>query len=173
METIKAFVDANLIYCLVPMILILIGIEFLCPKRFQTKKALNLIRWIIIAYTVVTLIHFLVRMIVHPDEFAIIKKRAIGAYKISYWIMLLSALILPFTLCIKRLASKFWYVLLIAFLMKIGVYFEHFIIMATSSVDADAILIRINGLSMIVLKAFVLVILVLWLLSKRNSPKTT
>lgn len=46
--------------------------------------------------------------------------------------MLLFHLVLPFTLLIKKLASKFWYVLLVAFGIKIGMYVERFVIIITS-----------------------------------------
>ena len=46
--------------------------------------------------------------------------------------MFLCALIFPFTLFYKKLASKFWYVLLVAFGMKIGFYFERYVIFVTS-----------------------------------------
>ena len=58
-------------------------------------------------------------MALNPEEYAFIN-RATGPYAITYWLMFLSALILPFTLLIKKLASKFWYVLLVAFAMKIA-----------------------------------------------------
>ncbi len=42
--------------------------------------------------------------------------------------MFLSTLFLPFTLFIKKIASKFLYVLLVAFFMKLGFYMERFVI---------------------------------------------
>jgi len=70
-------------------------------------------------------------MVINPDEYAFID-RATGPYAWAYWMMFLSALILPFTLLIKKLASKYWYVILVAFGMKIGMYFERFVIILTS-----------------------------------------
>jgi hypothetical protein len=70
-------------------------------------------------------------MALNPDKYAFIN-RATGSYKVIYWVMFLSAIILPFTLLIKKLASKFWYVLLVAFGMKIGFYFERYVIIVTS-----------------------------------------
>jgi hypothetical protein len=67
----------------------------------------------------------------NPEKYAFIE-RATGPYKIAYWIMFLCALIFPFTLFYKKLASKFWYVLLVAFGMKIGFYFERYVIFVTS-----------------------------------------
>ena len=124
-------VDANLIYCLIPIILILMFVELIIKNRFETKKALNLVRWTIIIYTIVTFVFYLIGMVINPDKYAFIN-RANGPYAWAYWLMFLSALILPLTLFIKKLASKFWYVLLIAFGMKSGMYFERFVIITTS-----------------------------------------
>ncbi len=124
-------IDANLIFCLIPIILTLILVELIFKNRFETKKALNLIRWIIIIYTIVTFTFYPIGMAMNPDKYAFIN-RATGPYAITYWIMFLSALILPLTLFIKKLALKFWYVILVAFGMKIGMYFERFVIIVTS-----------------------------------------
>ena len=126
-------VDANLIFCLIPIILILMLVELIFKNRFETKKALNLVRWTIIIYTIVTFTFYLIGMVTteNPEEYAFIN-RATGPYAWAYWIMFLGALILPLTLFIRKLASKFWYVLLVAFGMKSGMYFERFVIIVTS-----------------------------------------
>lgn len=124
-------VDANLIYCLIPMILTLMLTELIFKNRFETKKVLNLLRWTIIVYTIVTSTFYLIGMALKPDEHAFIN-RATGPYAWAYWIMFFGALILPLSLFIKKLASKFWYVLLVAFGMKSGMYFERFVIITTS-----------------------------------------
>ena len=124
-------IDANLIHCLIPIILILMLVELIFKNRFETKKTLNLIRWIIIIYTIVTFTFYLIGIAMNPDEHAFIN-RATGPYAWVYWIMFFGALILPLTLFIKKLASKFWYVLLVAFGMKSGIYFERFVIITTS-----------------------------------------
>ena len=124
-------IDANLIHCLIPIILTLIVIELLFKRRFETKKVLNLICWLIILYSIITWTYSLTGMIFYPEEFAFIE-RATGPYSWAYWTMFLSALILPFTLFIKKISSNFYYVLFVAFFMKIGFYFERFVIIVTS-----------------------------------------
>ena len=130
-ERIIEIVDANFIHCLIPIILTLILVEFLFKKRFETKKVLNLICKIIILYSIITWTYSLIGMIFYPEKFAFIQ-RATGQYKWAYWIMFLSALILPFTLFIKKIASNFYYVIFVAIFMKIGFYFERFVIIVTS-----------------------------------------
>ena len=124
-------VDANLIYCLIPIILTLILVNRFFKERFETRKSLNLFRWIIIIYSIITWTFYLYGMFMNPEKYAFID-RATGPYKVAYWIMFLCALIFPFTLFYKKLASKFWYVLLVAFGMKIGFYFERYVIFVTS-----------------------------------------
>jgi hypothetical protein len=124
-------VDANLTHCMVPIILALILVELIFKKRFETKKALNLIRWTIIVYAIITWTMTLIGTALYPVDLAFVS-RATGPYKIAYWIMFLSALILPFSLLIEKLGTKFWYVLFVAFCMKIGGYFERIVIITTS-----------------------------------------
>ncbi len=134
MELYKSFIkhiDVNIIYCLIPIILTLFFIDLFFKNRFETKKTLNLVCWVIIIYTSITWTVYLIGMAINPDEYAFVN-RATGPYAVSYWIMLLSALLLPFTLLIKKLASKYWYVLLVLFAMKSGIFLERFIIIITS-----------------------------------------
>ncbi len=125
------FIDENLIYCLVPMILTLKLIDFFFKDRFQIKKALNLIRWLIISYAIITIIHFLIGLTINSDELELIS-RVTGPYKIAYLLIFMCATILPLTLINNKLASKSFYLLLVGVLMKIGWYIERFIIVVTS-----------------------------------------
>lgn len=100
-------------------------------KSFRTGLTLNLIRWTIIVYAIITWTMTILTIVIYPDDSAFIN-RVTGPYKIAYWTMFLSALILPFTLLVKKLATKFWYVLFVAFCMKIESYFERFVIITTS-----------------------------------------
>jgi len=46
--------------------------------------------------------------------------------------MFLLALIMPFSLFFAKLRKLFWYVLIVAFCIKIGYYFERFVLLTTS-----------------------------------------
>ncbi|WP_033957079.1 hypothetical protein [Psychroserpens jangbogonensis] len=171
-------VDANLIYCLIPIILTLILVELFFKNRFETKRALNIICWIILLYTIVSIIYSLIGLIFFPEKFSFID-RATGPYKTTYWMMFFSSAILPFTLFIKKLSKKFLYVLIVAFLMKIGFFFERFVIIVTSF-HRDYSPVNNNlvwsdsftfGLSMIFLQGFIIGILILGIfeISKRKT----
>jgi hypothetical protein len=130
-EYILKTIDTNIIFCLIPTLLALITVELLTKDRFETKKALNLIRWFLIIYASTNFIYALVIFNYYPEDSAFLN-RATGPYFWAYWLMFFSAILLPFTLLIKKLGSSYLYVLLIAFLIKIGVYFERFVIIITS-----------------------------------------
>ncbi|QNR25099.1 hypothetical protein [Croceimicrobium hydrocarbonivorans] len=172
-------VDANLIHSLIPIILILMLIELIFQNRFETKKVLNLIRRTIIIYTIVTFTFYLIGMVMNPDEHVFIN-RATGSYAWAYWIMLLSALILPLTLFIKKLASRFWYVLLVAFVIKSGMYFERFVIITTSfhrgyqKENGNAGLFESisYGIGIFFLQSIVIVILTLGIFEKKKLGTT-
>lgn len=119
----------NLIYTLIPAILTLFLIELFFKNRYQTKKVLNLICWLIIIYAILTWIYTFINIAIHPGE---LEFREMGEYNLEYWILFLSPLVLPFTLLIRKLASNFSYVLFVAFFIKIGFYFERYALIATS-----------------------------------------
>ncbi|WP_055437538.1 hypothetical protein [Lacinutrix algicola] len=181
-------IDANLILCLIPIILTLILVKLIFKNRFETKKALNLMRWTIIFYAIIAWSFYLIAMAMteKPKEYAFIN-RATGPYAWAYWIMFVSALILPFSLFIKKLASKYWYVLLVAFGMKSGIYFERFIIIVTSfhrdyltnnkngefvNRNVELIDLLSFGIGMIFLQGFIIAILTLGIFEIIKRKKT-
>ncbi len=129
-QKIIEFVDTNIIRCLVPILLTLILLHQLSKGRLETRKMVSILRWIMIAYTIASIILMLCRLVFQPEEYTFLQ-RATGPYAWSYW-LLFASFLFPFSLCNKRLASKFWYVLLVAVLMKIGSYIEQFVLLMTS-----------------------------------------
>jgi hypothetical protein len=63
--------------------MILILIEFIFKNRFPTKKALHLVRWMIVGYSVIILLHFVLGISINSEDFAFIK-RTTGPYKFVY-----------------------------------------------------------------------------------------
>ncbi len=161
-------IDVNLITSLVPLIFVIILIEAFFKNRFKTKQVLNLVRWIIVFYAIVTMIQFLIRITVFSEESAFLN-RATGPYWWSYWLMFIGAAILPFTLLYKKLFSKAFYILFIAIFMKIGMYFERFVIIVTSfhrdyasdNERFDLSNYLIIGFLMLILQGFILAIILL------------
>ncbi len=123
-------VDENLIYSLVPIVLTLILVELIFKNKFETKKTLNIVRWAILIYTIVSIFYFIGMVVIIPKEYTFIN-RLNGPYFLAYYFILFNTMVLPFTLNIKKLGTKFWYVLLVAFAIKIGTYYEKFVLMVT------------------------------------------
>lgn len=167
-DTIIEIIDVNLIYCLIPLLFTLILIEAVFKNRFKTKPVLNLIKWIIICYSIVTLIRFFIGIILFPEESAFLN-RATGPYWWGYWLMFLSATLLPFTLFYKKLASKPFYVIFIALFMKIGWYLERFEMIVISyhrdylpdSWSSDGFFFPMKGILMLILQGIILAIILL------------
>ena len=172
-------VDANLIYCLIPIILTLILVKLIFKNRFETKKALNLLRWIIIFYTIASIIYYLIGITFFAEKFTFIN-RATGPYKLAYWLMLFSSTILPFTLLINKLSKRYLYVLFVAFCMKIGMFFERFTIIVTSMhrdyplVDKNSVWLEplSFGLTMAFLQGLIIGILILGFFEVLKRKKT-
>jgi hypothetical protein len=171
MESLKRFIeitDVNVIYCLVPMILTLFVTQLIFKNRFETKRALNLVRWIIVVYTILSVAHL---MLGTPffEEMETFLDRATGPYKVAYWFMLISSIILPFTLLIKKLSTSILFLLVVAFLMKAGLYFERFVIIVTSihrdfletSIVTDWKELAVYTLAIIIVQGFIIAILML------------
>lgn len=63
----------------------------------------------------------------YPDQSAFLN-RATGKYWLNYWLMLFSAILLPFSLLFKKTGIKPFYLLFVSIMMKIGWYFERYVI---------------------------------------------
>lgn len=175
-EQIISVIDTNLIYCLIPMILTLMLINVVFKNSFSTHKALKVIRWIIIVYTIITVLHLIIGSVFYPTDFSLIN-RATGPYKVAFWILFLFSTLLPFTLLFKKIGTSFLYVMLVAFLMKTGAYFERFVIITTSlhrdysppNNSSSAFSFPFWGLSMIVLQGVIMAVLLVGFFELRKQ----
>lgn len=130
-DRILELISANLIYCLPAMILTILLLQVFFKDKFQFKKAYRIIKWIIIVYAVVNLISFLIGIIVFPDK-SVFLNRATGKYWPNYWLMMFSVIILPFSLLYKKIGIKPFYLLFVSIMLKIGWYFERYVILIAS-----------------------------------------
>lgn len=130
-DSIKHIIDTNIFFCLIPLLLILILIEYFFKNRFKTKQVINLIRWFLISYFIIGIVHYIIGHLFFPEEFSF-KNRATGPYRWAFWLMFTAAILFPLSLFYKKLATKPLYLIAIVFFMKIGWYFERFVIMVTS-----------------------------------------
>lgn len=113
------------------MILTLLLIKAFLKENLKLNGAFKIIKWIIIMYSIVNLISFLIGIFVFPDKSAFLN-RINGSYYFTYWIMLFSALVIPFSLLFKKAGEKPIVLLFISILMKIGWYFERYVLLMAS-----------------------------------------
>lgn len=177
-ETIVQIIDTNIIFCLFPCILTLLLISLLFKNRSKTKKALNIIRWFIIGYSIITVSYYIIGIIFEPEKHAFMQ-RATGPYWFAYWFMFICAIVLPFTLFIKKLASNYFYVLLVAVLMKSGFYFERFVLIVTTlhrdyfPSNTDSFDLEILWLiALLLLQGFILALILLGIVEVFERYKT-
>lgn len=130
-DSIKHIIDTNIFFCLIPLLLILILIEHFFKNRFKTKQVINLVRWFLITYFIIGIVHYIIGHLFFPEEFSFVN-RATGPYFWTFWLMFTVALLFPLSLFYKKLATKPLYLIAIVFFMKIGWYFERFVIIVTS-----------------------------------------
>lgn len=174
--------DANVILCLLPLLLTVMLVERLFKGKFRTRQVINLVRWLVVFYTAISILYFLTGMVVCTEEFAVVQ-RATGRYAAAYWLMFACATVFPFTLVYDRIGRKPIYILLVVFLMKIGYYFERFVILATSlhrdyapDDDTSGWLWAAEAIAVFFLQGFILAILSLAALDllarfKASEPK--
>ena len=113
-------ININIISCLIPAIICLIIIELIFKNRFKTKTTLKVFRYTIIIYTVFSSIPFLIGLIQYaPTEENHPLYGLSGPFSLIYWTMLISSTILPYTLLIKNLNQKYWFIILISFIINI------------------------------------------------------
>ncbi len=120
-------ITINIIYCLPPIILTLILVELIFKNRFETKKVLNLFRWVIIIYVVISLIFHKINS---GGFFSV--QNLNGPYLLAFWTMIIGFFVMPLSLLYNKLGFKKWYILLVSIGLNIGVLFERFIIIITS-----------------------------------------
>ena len=123
--------DVNFINCLIPIILTFLLIEKVFKDKFPTKSALKFTSWFVVFYTTLILLQYIAIFLLEPDSMSHLYRPELQI-KLFFWTHMLLATILPFTLLYKDLSSKYWYVILVVFLMKFGVNYELFVILTTS-----------------------------------------
>ena len=178
-DRILELINANLIYCLPTMILTLLLFQVFIKEKFQFKKAFRIIKWIIIVYAIVNLISFLIGIIVFPDKSAFLN-RATGKYWPNYWLMMFSAIFLPFSLLHKRIGIKPFYLLFVSLMMKIGWYFHFYVILLAShfsysswtETETDWLNSPWSGFYMTWIQGFILALILIGLIKITEKKKT-
>lgn len=94
-------------------------------------KSINFLRWIIVCYSVMGLLSYLLLLVFPNEDFALIN-RATGPYWWSYLLMSTGHLFIPLLLLNKRLGRSVYFLLFLGIIMNMGRLFERFVILTTS-----------------------------------------
>ncbi|WP_196887359.1 hypothetical protein [Aureivirga sp. CE67] len=105
--------------------------------------------------------------------------RSNGPYAIFYWILFITTTALPFSLFIKKLGTKYWYMILVVFSLKIGAFYEYFVILTTSfhrdygteNYNENFLNTVLIGISLLFLQSLIFVIIGLYSFSFYNRIK--
>lgn len=130
-ERIFELLDINIILCLPATIITIAVFQTVLKKHHLTKDIYLWIKWFVVIYVAMNLFRFLLNILLFPEEVTVLN-RATGIDGFAYITMTCCALLLPFTLLIKRLGASPYYLLLIVCCLKTGWYLERLIIIATS-----------------------------------------
>jgi hypothetical protein len=120
---------------LIKGIFISVLIIILCKSIFKNKievlYSVKLIRYLLIAFTLATLIKIALNLALHPEEMIRWKKHFSGPYWFTYLFMT-TMVFLPLVLVTKKPGSNLWFILAVSVLINIGWLFESFVIHMTS-----------------------------------------
>lgn len=129
---ISIFISNNIITRIYLLVLVLILLKIYTNKKNDISTGLKIIKWIIIVYSIITLIGWLLIFIFPSSKDYAIIDRTTDTYAWAYLIMLFFNCIFPFILLIKKIGENIFLVFLVSVLMNFGWLFERFIIITTS-----------------------------------------
>ncbi|MCO5936443.1 hypothetical protein NAF17_12925 [Mucilaginibacter sp. RB4R14] len=133
MGTIITLITAHLIRPLIITILVVIVLRAIFKKKYNFENVITIIKWILIAFSVLSILFFLLTLLQGDVGYKLFIDRATGLYKYSYWFMLTCGFIVPLLLFIKRLGKSIAVLLLVAICINIGWLFETIVIYMTDS----------------------------------------
>lgn len=131
--SIVTLITAHLIRPLIVTILALIIVKTASRKEANFENAITIIKWILIAFSVLSILFFLVVILEGQTGYKVFIDRVNGPYKYVYWFMLIAGMLFPLSLLNRNLGNNVYFLLLVAILMNIGWLFESVIIHITNS----------------------------------------
>jgi len=128
------FINTYFIKGIFVSVIVIILTNKLFKNNFDTKNAVSIIRWVLLSYSILILVYFLLLIFlpVNSDIYSSsFRERAMGPYKFAFWLVTLGS-ILPLILFFKNLGNNVYFILAITILMNLGWLFESFVIHLTS-----------------------------------------
>jgi hypothetical protein len=104
----------------------------LFKTKFDTQHAVHIIKWVMLTYSVLVVIFFLLLFLVpaNSGEFISLTVQATGHYSWAFWLMILGS-ILPLMLFFKKSAYNIYLLFTLGIFMNIGWLLESMVIHTT------------------------------------------
>lgn len=136
------FVNILLIHGMPLSMLVIIVAKVFKTQTDVIRKATNIIRWILISYTIFNIVLFSVGIFIGwysgAEYYQISINRASGPYWWAYWAMFFTGMIIPLALLLTKVTRNIYFVLAVAILMNMGWMLE-WLVVVTSSMYRDYI----------------------------------
>lgn len=104
-------------------------------RKINLTIPLQFIRYILILWGIITLVKFIYSLffeLENEESMSVFLKRTTSPYNYTYIFLIISSIILPFTLLVKKIGINKYVILIISFLITFGTRFEKFVITITS-----------------------------------------
>ncbi|WP_103863493.1 hypothetical protein [Aquimarina sp. I32.4] len=127
------FLEKNIIEGLFTGVILIIFVRLFFKEKIETIITLEIIRWTIITYCLITLITWLLILMFPISKNYVFLDRITGLYAWLYWLFFLLNTVIPLILLNRKVGKKIYIVFLLTLLMNIGWAFESFLILKSSS----------------------------------------
>lgn len=117
-------------------ILVVITAKKMTSNEATFRLSINIIRWILISYGLLTLLYYLTEIFIASYsgvEYLQWQVRATGSYWFAFWIMLLSNTIIPLVLTVRKFKHNLNILIAVSILMNMGWMYELFVIHITNA----------------------------------------
>jgi hypothetical protein len=120
-------VGANFIKGMFVSMLVIIFCRKIFKNKLNTENAIGIIRWLMIGYSTLILVHFLLQALLPSSSSSFLERTTTGPYKFAFWLMALGA-VSPLILFFKKLGNKVYFILVLTIFMNIGWLMESLVI---------------------------------------------
>ena len=140
-------------------------------RPFQLNTTTKVFAFSLLIYALLQGFTFFLKGIGNDNLFEL-SNRATGSYALYYWYWVFTTLVFPLVFFTKKLQTKIWLVLLIAFLFNVPFYLEYVTILVTSFLRDYSTEITFNeilvGLTVLFIKSIILSFILIVIDISRN-----
>ncbi len=127
------FINTYFIKGIFISVLVIILTSKLFKKNFDTKNAISIIKWVLLSYSSLMLIYFILLALspAKSTNYLYFQERAMGPYNFAFWLVALGS-VLPLILFFKKLGNRVYFIFILTVFVNLGWLMESLIIHTTS-----------------------------------------